>query len=113
VVANHYTLALPYKQEKTGVSYRMWMFRSGMGGIRFYPQCHWRGQLDINGEKYTWVLFDGNADGAYSNDPAVIDIDKDGRASADQKDQTRPKPLDKRNGTQLDFHSTQRPLDAN
>jgi hypothetical protein len=63
----------------------MWLFRSGMGGIRFYPQCHWKGQLDINGEKYTWVLFDGNADGDYSNDPAVIDIDKDGRASAGQK----------------------------
>ena len=78
MVPNHYTLALPYKQEKTGVSYRMWMFRSGMGGVRFYSQCYWRGQLDIDGEKYTWVLFDGNADGDYSNDPAVIDIDKDG-----------------------------------
>jgi hypothetical protein len=99
IVPNHYTLSLPYKQEKTGVPYRMWMFGSAMGGVRFYPQCHWRGQLDINGEEYTLVLFDGNADGDYSNDPAVIDIDKDGRASANEK--IKPGQSLSVNGTEL------------
>ncbi len=99
IVPNHYTLYLPYKQEKTGIPYRIWMFLSGMGGIRFYPQCHWSGHLDVNGEKYTSVLFDANADGDYSNDPAVIDIDKDGRASAHEK--IKPGQSLSINGTEL------------
>jgi hypothetical protein len=81
VVPNYYTLQLPYKQEKTGVPYRLWIFPSRMGGSRFYPACHWHGQLEVNGKAYKVVLFDGNADGDYSNDSVVVDIDEDGKAS--------------------------------
>jgi hypothetical protein len=81
VVPNNYTLKIPYKGEQDLVPYRMWIFPSRMGGTRFYPTCHWQGQLDVYGKAYTLVLFDGNADGDYSNDPAIVDIDGDGKAS--------------------------------
>lgn len=81
VVPNNYTLQLPYKGEQDLVPYRMWIFPSRMGGTRFYPTCHWQGQIDVYGKAYTLVLFDANADGNYSNDPAVIDADGDGKAS--------------------------------
>jgi hypothetical protein len=79
MVPNYYTLQLPYKMEKTGVPYRLWIFPSPMGGARFYPTCHWHGQLEVNGKTYKVVLFDSNADGDYSNDPVVVDIDEDGK----------------------------------
>jgi hypothetical protein len=78
---NHYTLELPYKGEKTAAPYRLWLFPSNMGGIRFYPQCYWEGQIELNGTTYRVVAFDGNADGDYSNDPVVIDADNDGKAA--------------------------------
>jgi hypothetical protein len=85
LVPNHYTLSLPYKGEIGSAPYRMWLFPSRMGGVRFYPKCHWQGQLDLNGRQYKIVLFDGNADGDYSNDPVVIDADQDGKAGDDEK----------------------------
>ena len=81
VVPNNYTLQVPYKGEQDLVPYRIWIFLSRMGGARFYPVCHWQGQLDIYGKLYTLVLFDANSDGDYSNDPAIIDVDEDGKAS--------------------------------
>lgn len=81
VVPNHYTLELPYLKERIRAPYRMWFFPSRMGGIGFYPKCHWQGHLELNGKKYKVVTFDGNADGDYSNDVAVIDGDNDGKAS--------------------------------
>jgi hypothetical protein len=84
VVPNHYELLLPYKQEDEVVPYRMWLFSSRMGGVRFYPKCHWHGVLSIDGRDYGIVLFDANADGDYSNDSAVIDIDNNGKADENE-----------------------------
>lgn len=77
---NHYTLELAYKGENIAVPYRLWLFPSGMGGISFYPKCYWEGQIELNGNIYKMVTFDGNADGDYSNDPLIIDVDSDGKA---------------------------------
>jgi len=78
---NHYTLELPYSGEETAVPYRLWLFPSKMGGIRFYPKCCWEGQIELNGNTYKVVTFDGNADGDYSNDPLFLDVDNDGKAT--------------------------------
>ncbi|MFH0824541.1 MAG: zinc ribbon domain-containing protein, partial [Pseudomonadota bacterium] len=67
LVPNHYKLLLPYRGEKRGVPYRVWMFPSRMGGVRFYPKCHRHTLIEINDQDYPVVLFDGNADGDYSN----------------------------------------------
>jgi len=85
IVPNHYTVQLPYPQEKASAPYKMWLFHSRMGGVHFYPKCHWQGELLLNGKTYKVVLFDGNADGDYSNDPVIIDIDNDGKASEAEK----------------------------
>lgn len=81
LVPNHFTIMLPAKNSESGVPYRLWLFPSRMGGIRFYPQCHWHGQLELNGKFYKLVLFDSNADGDYSNDLLIIDTDDDGKAA--------------------------------
>lgn len=85
LVPNHFTIMIPAKDSESGVPYRLWLFPSRMGGIRFYPKCHWQGQLELNGKSYKLVLFDSNADGDYSNDPLVIDIDDDGKAAETEK----------------------------
>jgi hypothetical protein len=85
LVPNYFTIMLPARNSESGVPYRLWLFPSRMGGIRFYPQCHWQGQLELNGKFYKLVLFDGNADGDYSNDPLIIDIDDDGKAAETEK----------------------------
>ncbi len=82
---NHYTLELPYQGEETTVPYRLWLFPSNMGGIRFSPQCYWLGEIEINGNTYKVFTFDGNADGDYSNDPLIIDVDDDGKASDSER----------------------------
>ena len=76
---NEYTLQLPYIGEEIAVPYRLRFFPSPMGGIRFYPQGYWLGEIELNGNTYKMVTFDGNADGDYSNDPLIIDVDNDGR----------------------------------
>jgi hypothetical protein len=85
LLPNFYTLELPYPHEKTPVDYRIWLFSSRMGGVRFYPACHWSGALDINGLEYKIVVFDADSDGDYSNDHAVIDVDDDGKAADEEK----------------------------
>lgn len=85
VVPNHYTLELPYDGERQTVPYRLWMFSSRMGGVRFYAKCSRQGLLTINDKTYKVVLFDANADGDYSNDPLVIDVNNDGKAGEDEK----------------------------
>lgn len=82
---NHLTVLLPYKSEKEPTPYRMWLFASRMGGVRFYPKCHRHGMLNVNGRDYRMVLFDASSDGDYSNDPLVIDVDDDGKTSAGEK----------------------------
>jgi hypothetical protein len=82
---NHYTLEFPYKGEEIAAPYRLWLFPSRMGGIRFYPHCYWLGQIEINGASYKVVTFDGNADGDYSNDPLIIDVDNDGKAADSER----------------------------
>jgi len=84
LLPNHFTLTLPYLLEKVTAPYRLWAFPSRMGGVRFYPQCHWRGELVIGEVVYPLVLFDGNSDGDYSNDPMVIDVNQDGKASSEE-----------------------------
>jgi len=56
-----------------------------MGGVRFYPVCHWHGTLTVKEKPYNVVAFDGNADGDYSNDPVVIDVDGNGKADEGEK----------------------------
>lgn len=82
---NHYTLELPYDGEDVAVPYRLWLFPSNMGGIRFHPQCHWEGLIELNGSTYRMVTFDSNADGDYSNDPLIIDVDNDGKAADSER----------------------------
>jgi len=85
VAPNHYTLELPYQGEKIPVPYRLWLFPSNMGGIRFYPKCYWEGQIELNSNTYKVVTFDGNSDGDYSNDPVIIDVDNDGKAADSER----------------------------
>jgi hypothetical protein len=85
VAPNHYTLELPHDGEETLAPYRLWLFPSRMGGIHFYPHCHWLGRLEIGGTTYKFFTFDANSDGDYSNDPMVIDADNDGKASEDER----------------------------
>lgn len=80
LLPNHFTIQIRYDAEKVVAPYRLWLFGSTMGGVRFYPVCHWQGQLTINGSSYPLVAFDGNADGDYSNDPLLIDANDNGKA---------------------------------
>ena len=85
IAPNHYTLELPYTGEETAAPYRLWLFSSNMGGTRFYPKCHWVGRIEINGNPYTVITFDGNADGDYSNDPLIVDVNNDGKADDSER----------------------------
>lgn len=82
---NHYSIQVLYQEERVVAPYRLWMFGSNMGGVRFYPACHWHGTLTIGGTPYKVVAFDGNSDGDYSNDPLVIDVDGNGKAEDGEK----------------------------
>ena len=85
LVPNHYSIQVLYDDEKVVAPYRLWMFGSNMGGVRFYPKCHWHGTLTVNGSPYGIVAFDGNSDGDYSNDPVVIDVNKNEKAEDGEK----------------------------
>lgn len=85
LLPNHYSIQILYERENLVVPYRMWLFGSNMGGVRFYPVCHWRGTLTIAGGQYPMVAFDGNADGDYSNDPLLIDLDGNGKAEESER----------------------------
>lgn len=85
LVPNHYSIQVLYDDEKVVAPYRLWMFGSNMGGVRFYPKCHWHGTLTVNGKPYKIVAFDGNSDGDYSNDPVVIDANNDDKAEDEEK----------------------------
>lgn len=82
---NHYSIHVRYDDEKVVAPYRLWMFGSNMGGVRFYPACHWHGILTVKGTPYKIVAFDGNSDGDYSNDPLVIDVNNNDKADDDEK----------------------------
>lgn len=81
VVPNFYTLQLPAPAGGEGFPYRLWIFPSNTGGTRFYAACHMAGELELDGETLKLVLFDADADGAYSDDPVGIDADGDGKLS--------------------------------
>jgi len=85
LLPNHYSIQIRYDEEKVVAPYRLWMFGSNMGGVRFYPACHWHGTLTVKGTPYKIVAFDGNSDGDYSNDPVVIDTNNNGKAEDDEK----------------------------
>lgn len=85
LLPNHYTFMVRYPQEKVIVPYRFWAFGSNMGGVRFYPACHWSGTLNVSGNDYPVVAFDGNSDGDYSNDPVVVDVNRNGKADEGEK----------------------------
>lgn len=85
LVPNHYSIQVLYDDEKVVAPYRMWLFSSNMGGVRFYPKCHWHGTLTVNGRPYRIVAFDGSSDGDYSNDPVVIDANGNDKADDDEK----------------------------
>jgi hypothetical protein len=87
VVPNFYTVSLPYPGEGLSAEYRLWIFPSRMGGARFYAACHTVGELAPSdpGKRYRLVLFDATADGDYSNDPLIVDINGDGRAQESER----------------------------
>jgi hypothetical protein len=85
LVPNHYSIQVLYDDEKVVAPYRLWLFGSNMGGVRFYPKCHWHGTLTVNGKPYKIVAFDGNSDGDYSNDPVVIDTNSNDKAEDEEK----------------------------
>lgn len=85
LVPNHYSIQVLYDDEKVVAPYRLWMFGSNMGGVRFYPKCHWHGTLTVNGKPYKIVAFDGNSDADYSNDPVVIDANNNDKAEDEEK----------------------------
>ncbi|HBA88167.1 MAG TPA: hypothetical protein DCZ75_09340 [Geobacter sp.] len=85
LLPNFYSILIRYDEEKVVAPYRLWVFGSNMGGVRFYPACHWVGILTVNGTGYQVVAFDGNCDGDYSNDPVVIDVNHNGKAEDDEK----------------------------
>jgi hypothetical protein len=82
---NNISIQIRYDAEKVVAPYRLWLFSSNMGGVRFYPACHWQGTLPLPDGSYRMVAFDGNADGDYANDPLVIDANGDGTASDEEK----------------------------
>lgn len=85
LLPNHYSIQILYPEEKVVAPYRLWIFGSNMGGVRFYPACHWHGTLTVNGIPYKVVAFDGNSDGDYSNDPVVVDANGNGKAEDEEK----------------------------
>lgn len=85
LLPNHFTVMIRYPREKVIAPYRFWIFGSNMGGVRFYSACHWSGTLTVNGTPYQVVAFDGNADGDYSNDPVVVDVNRNGKAEDEEK----------------------------
>lgn len=85
LIPNTYTIHIRYDDEKVVAPYRFWLFGSSMGGVKFYPVCHWHGTLTVKGKPYPVVAFDGNADGDYANDPVVIDVDGNGKADDGEK----------------------------
>jgi len=85
LVPNHYSIQVLYADEKVVAPYRIWLFGSNMGGVRFYPKCHWHGTLTVAGRPYKIVAFDGNADGDYANDPVVIDANGNDKADDGEK----------------------------
>lgn len=85
LIPNHYSIQVLYDDEKVVTPYRLWLFGSNRGGVRFYPKCHWHGTLNVNGKPYRVVAFDSNADGDYSNDPVVIDVNGDDKAEETEK----------------------------
>ena len=85
LLPNHYSIQIRYQEEKVVAPYRLWLFGSNMGGVRFYPACHWYGTLTVKGTPYRIVAFDGNSDGDYANDPLVIDANQNGKAEDEEK----------------------------
>jgi len=85
LIPNNYSIHIRYDDEKVVAPYRFWLFGSNMGGVKFYPVCHWHGTLTVKEKPYNVVAFDGNADGDYSNDPVVIDVDGNGKADEGEK----------------------------
>jgi len=85
LVPNHYSIQVLYADEKVVAPYRIWLFGSNMGGVRFYPKCHWHGTLTVSGKPYKIVAFDGNSDGDYANDPVVIDANNNDKADDEEK----------------------------
>ena len=85
LLPNHFSIQILYPEEKVVAPYRLWLFGSNMGGVRFYPACHWHGTLSVKGSPYKVVAFDGNSDGDYSNDPVVVDVNGNGKAEDEEK----------------------------
>jgi hypothetical protein len=84
---NFYTLKIPYPKENVSADYRLWLFPSRMGGVRFYAAGHAAGELALaeSGKRYRIVLFDANADGDYTTDPLIVDVNGDGRVQDEER----------------------------
>ncbi|MBL7223791.1 MAG: site-2 protease family protein [Candidatus Brocadiae bacterium] len=87
--------------------YRLWFFINDAGWrakrAAFYAQCHRSGSLEVGGDSYALIIFDNPADGDYSNDPIVVDLNRDGRAQDEER--CRVGGMIRVGGTQLVLHS--------
>jgi len=82
-------LRLSYPGLPDPQAYRIWFFINDRGWkthtCAFYSQCHRRGTLAVGGRTLTLVLFDNPADGDYSNDLLVVDLNGSGKVDADEE----------------------------
>lgn len=82
-------LRLSYPGVPDPQAYRIWFFINDRGWkthtCAFYSQCHRRGMLTVGGRTLTLVLFDNPADGDYSNDLLVVDLNGSGKVDADEE----------------------------
>ena len=70
-------------------AYRIWFYINKRSWktqtCYFYSRCHRRGTLTVAGRELTLVVFDNPADGDYSNDPLVVDLNGNGKAEAGER----------------------------
>jgi len=82
-------LKLSYPGVPDPQAYRIWFFINDHNWktrtCSFYSRCHRRGTLAVGGRTLTLVLFDNPADGDYSNELLVVDLNGSGKVDADEE----------------------------
>jgi hypothetical protein len=70
-------------------AYRIWFYINARSWktqtCYFYSRCHRRGTLTVAGHTLNLVVFDNPADGDYSNDALVVDLNGSGKVEADER----------------------------
>ncbi len=81
-------LQIRHPGSETKTPYILWFYINDRGWKNnradFYSRCHWKGVLSVDGAAYDVVLFDNPADGDYSNNAVVININGDDRAQDEE-----------------------------